>query len=246
MRNAGNPDERGGSQGWILVGLLALLWAGPAASAPDPSSLCDRAAEAAARETGVPVSVLYAVSRAETGRRRQGTLAPWPWTVNMEGAGRWFDTVAEARTYVEQRREAGARSFDIGCFQINHLWHGKAFASVEEMFEPGSNARYAATFLKSLFAETGSWTEAAGAYHSRTPALAGRYAERFARIHDTILAGAPTEAAPAGDDPDAPPVRANLFPLLLAGSTRGRGSLVPMPVDAAPIPLFAANPRVMY
>ncbi|MCV2867087.1 transglycosylase SLT domain-containing protein [Defluviimonas sp. WL0002] len=211
---------------------------------PDPSNLCDRAAEDAARSTGVPVTVLYAITRAETGRGGKGGLAPWPWTVNMEGTGRWFDSASEARAYVEQGRARGARSFDIGCFQINHLWHGQAFESVEDMFDPARNARYAAEFLKSLFADTGSWTAAAGAYHSRTPDLSKRYADRFTRIHDALIAnGAPSV-------PDTPPRvarqgRDNPLPLLVAGQKAGNGSLVPLAQDA-PSPLFSSEPRVLY
>src|SRR5699024_6482524 len=96
----------------------------------------DRAARQAARAHDVPLDVLRAISRAETGRPRQGGLQPWPWTVNMEGRGRWFDNADAARAYVFAHFKAGARSFDVGCFQINYRWHGDAFRSIDEMFDP--------------------------------------------------------------------------------------------------------------
>ncbi|MEM9642038.1 MAG: transglycosylase SLT domain-containing protein [Pseudomonadota bacterium] len=169
---------------WIVILLaLAPYWgADPVYASAEVSAVCDAAGVRAARQTGVPVNVLRAVTRTETGRARDGKLAPWPWTVNMEGAGKWFDTRAEALAYVLQHHDRGARSYDVGCFQINYRWHGNAFPSIEAMFDPATNALYAAQFLQRLFAETGSWPKAAAAYHSRTPKFANRYKARFERI----------------------------------------------------------------
>ena len=88
----------------------------------------------------------------------------------MKGTGLWFETEDAARAYVYEHFKRGARSFDVGCFQINYKWHHEAFASIEQMFDPMANALYAARFLGALKAEKGSWVEAAGAYHSRNPA----------------------------------------------------------------------------
>lgn len=174
----------------FLIALILFL-SPPAALAK--AVMCDQAAATAARESGVPVEVLRALTRTETGRRMDGALRPWPWTVNMEGEGRWFDNRAEAMAFVERRRSRGARSFDIGCFQINHMWHGQHFASIEAMFDPLTNARYAARFLNEIRAERvgprPDWVRIAGAYHSRTPRYAEKYRKRFAEI----LARAGTE-----------------------------------------------------
>jgi hypothetical protein len=189
----------------VLVGALALLalFLGvltpdlTAAREADTARICIETADAAADRHGVPRAVMRALTRTETGRSRgPGALQPWPWTVNMEGAGHWFDSRAEALAYVTRERARGARSFDIGCFQVNHLWHGKAFASVAAMFEPDVNADYAAQFIRSLYDESGDWTQAAGLYHSRTPSFRDRYAARFARI---LERGEPD--GPAGEAP---------------------------------------------
>ncbi|MGF1659011.1 MAG: lytic transglycosylase domain-containing protein [Rubrimonas sp.] len=178
-----------------LIALAAL--AGPAqasreaAPLDDPAAICLATADAAADARGIPRAVLRTLTRTETGRAKGGRLQPWPWTVNMEGKGRWFDSRAEALAYVKREMARGARSFDVGCFQINYRWHGEHFASVEEMFEPEANADYAARFLSGLFAETANWSQAAGFYHSRTPHFVQRYRARF----DDIL---------ARGDPDAP------------------------------------------
>jgi len=164
-----------------IVGILLLLI--PTVSiAKSEDELCDTAAATVARNVGIPPDVLLALTRVETGRNHGGKFAPWPWTVNMEGKGYWFDTRIEAVDFVTKSYATGARSFDVGCFQINHRWHGNAFTSFNQMFEPLHNATYAAKFLTSLYQEGGSWSWAAGAYHSRTEGLAVKYRIRFDRI----------------------------------------------------------------
>jgi hypothetical protein len=102
----------------------------PAAAARNQlAQACDRAAQAAAAYSGVPVEVLRAVTRTETGRTRDGAFGPWPWTVNHAGRGLWFDHHDEALSYLAAARRNGARNFDVGCFQINFHWHGHAFGS---------------------------------------------------------------------------------------------------------------------
>lgn len=165
------------------------------AAQDDPGSICDRAAQLAAAESGVPLQVLRAITRTETGRTRAGSFGPWPWTVNHAGRGLWFDRHGEALDYITAARQEGARNFDVGCFQINFHWHGHAFTSPAEMLDPVRNARYAADFLSDLRVELGDWERAAGAFHSRTPEVAARYLTRFRQIYDTM--SAPQVAGPA-------------------------------------------------
>ena len=191
--------------------LLALLLAGflalPLRAAtinPNISAICDAASAAASRNRGIPPDALYAITLSETGRTSEGRFMPWPWTVNMEGRGFWFDTREEAYAYVMERYNAGARSFDVGCFQINYKWHGQHFESVEAMFDPMTNATYAAKHLSDLYNEFADWTKAAGAYHSRTETYASRYRERYARIRGNLGGEAP---APTLRLPTVPPAR---------------------------------------
>ncbi len=231
----------------VAVGLFALIKepvAALAAPPTDPSGLCDRAAYLAASQTGVPVTVLHAIMLTETGRNRGGNLRPWPWTVNMEGKGLWFDTESSATAYAQEHYQRGARSFDIGCFQINYKWHHQGFTSLEAMFDPENNALYAARFLKKLFVETGDWAQAAGAYHSRTPARAEVYRARFTEILADLppgdFEGSPAVAETADQAPiparlaeARQPAGENTFPLLRSGAKTGLGSLVPLDQDPA-------------
>lgn len=205
-----------------------------ATSDPAISGLCDLAARNAAKDHGVPLDVLRAITRTETGRGGKNGLQPWPWTVNMEGAGKWFDNEDDARRYVFAHFKRGARSFDVGCFQINYRWHGQAFDSIDQMFDPVANAQYAARFLKELYSEFGDWTKAAGAYHSRTPTFANKYAARFDRIRNnlgpvTVVASLPDRTRPRAVFGQPLPLIAvhKPNPLVQQGSVR-MGSLVPL------------------
>jgi hypothetical protein len=190
----------------VLVLLLCLALPAPARAA-DPAAICERAIVEGARRSGVPESVLHAISLTETGRPSGGRLRPWPWAVNREGKGHWFASRDEALAFAKASVAAGRPSFDVSCFQINYRHHGHNFPSLESMFDPDTSADYAAQFLRSLYAELGSWSSAAGAYHSRTPARASVYRARFDRIL-AGLGGAPLVVAagePEDTAPDAPP-----------------------------------------
>lgn len=221
----------------LFIGLLP-SWASALPQYRATENLCDRAALKAARAYGVPIDVMLAITRIETGRTRQGELTPWPWTVNMEGTGRWFSTEDEARAFVFGRFKDGARSFDVGCFQINYKWHSSGFRSIDEMFDPDLNASYAARFLNTLFTEFGDWSKAAGAYHSRTRKYADIYAARFDATRANLSA-APQDTRLSGTGP-LPILRASSRPLFGSGSG-GLGSLVPTGATDPSTSLIAFN-----
>lgn len=237
----------------LLCGLSVSRMAEATQQVVDPSDLCETAAQIASEREGVPISVLTAISLNESGRKRGNSFRAWPWTVNMEGAGHWFDNPEEGLAYAQKEFDRGARSFDIGCFQINYRWHNQHFTSIEQMFDPLANALYAARFLRLLYAEQGSWEAAAGAYHSRNPQFAEGYAARFSqfrgaflnkngeslpKIPDLQLAQL-TDAGVAQDPFGQPVPQPNNFPLLQPGAGAGFGSLVPISNGQA-VGLFGA------
>ncbi|QXX74701.1 hypothetical protein MHY1_01517 [Methylovirgula sp. HY1] len=116
----------------------------------------------AAQKYGVPLGVLYAVGLTETGRR--GSLSPY--ALNIEGPSFFPRSLPDALRLYAQARKEGVKLIDIGCMQINHLYHGSHFRSVAEMFDPHENVDYAAQFLKELRLKEGSWTLAAARYHA--------------------------------------------------------------------------------
>ncbi|HYD99144.1 MAG TPA: hypothetical protein VEH84_07160 [Alphaproteobacteria bacterium] len=131
--------------------------------------ICGRYIAAAERQLGIPGQLLAAISIVESGRWDRGIKAriAWPWTVTANGEGKYLPSKAAAIAEVRRLQKAGTRSIDIGCMQVNLHYHGDAFASLEEAFEPLDNVAYAATFLRELKAERGGWTGAMAWYHSR-------------------------------------------------------------------------------
>jgi len=215
---------------WSLVGIAGIL-SGQLARAADPADLCLAASAKAAERAGVPEDVLLAISLTETGRDTGNGLAPWPWAINAGGEGHWFPDRASAVAFAEELRAAGRTNFDVGCLQLNLRWHGEAFESIDAMFDPDANARYAARFLSDLAREGGGWSVAAGAYHSRTAEHAERYRNRFDAIRADL---GDMTVAPDGPRPTTDDSSGYSHPLLQArDAPRTPGSLVPLgPVPA--------------
>jgi hypothetical protein len=165
-----------------LILLLVLAW--PCLAEAQPTGLCRPSISAAERSLNVPDRLMQAVAIMESGRRdpSSGSIAAWPWTINVEGVGELFETKAQAIAAVNAHRARGAQSIDVGCMQINLKHHPSAFASLEEAFDPDANARYAAHFLQQLLAQTGSWPLAVAGYHSLTPDIGGDYAKKVLAI----------------------------------------------------------------
>ena len=99
-----------------------------------------------------------------------------------EGQGRYLSSKLEAINEVRALQARGVRNIDVGCMQVNLYHHADAFFSLEQAFDPAANVAYAAQFLRSLFAGSGSWQEAAGQYHSATPELKIPYRDRVVQI----------------------------------------------------------------
>ena len=190
-------------------------------AAQDMARLCDAAAIAAADEFAIPQDLLLAIIRVETGRDGDDGLHPWPWTLNQNGKEAWFETQEDAVAAAEAALAEGAENVDIGCFQLNHRWHGAAFDSVAAMIDPESNARYAAGFLTDLYAQEGDWSAAVAAYHSRTEAQGDRYLA----LVESVLANLPESSATETRSE-------NRFPLLQAGVRGCAGSIVPQLASA--------------
>ena len=169
-----------------LPRLLAAALLLPAASAwasgappLDPNG-CPAAIQAAEGARHLPPGLLGSIAMVESGRPdpRTGHPAPWPWTINVAGAGFFFSTKQEAIAAVETARATGVRSIDVGCMQVNLMHHPDAFATLDQAFDPPANAAYAAGFLTRLYQQAGSWPEAAASYHSATPGLREDYQRR--------------------------------------------------------------------
>ena len=113
-----------------------------------------------------------------------------------EGIGTHHPSKAAAIAAVEASQARGIANIDVGCMQVNLLHHPQAFRNLDQAFDPAANASYAARFLASLHARTGTWPAAAAAYHSMTPELGTRYSKLIAAVWSG--AKVPVRAGPGG------------------------------------------------
>jgi hypothetical protein len=182
--------------GWPSIAsllLAALLLPAPAsaasatAAAPapvGPAQVCDMVIGAAEQALEIPRQLLAAMARAESGRwiaERKASFA-WPWTVTAEGEGHYYETKAQAVAAVRRLRARNVSNIDVGCLQVNLRYHPRAFRTLEAALDPMENTIYAARLLRSLYADTGSWTSAVARYHSAIPAVRARYVVKVGRL----------------------------------------------------------------
>ncbi|MDK3016709.1 lytic transglycosylase domain-containing protein [Pseudodonghicola flavimaris] len=166
----------------------------PVARAPQAAAVAETGADCIAAildaqaRYGIPDNLLLAIGVQEAGRRGAQGLTVWPWTVNAEGEGAFFRNKQEAIAWVRARQAAGQSSIDVGCMQVNQRWHGEAFTSLAEAFDPQANVDYAARYLRSLFDQTGTWWAAAGRYHSATEGYQTRYLTGLRRNQAAVQA----------------------------------------------------------
>ena len=98
-----------------------------------PGHQCRQAIRAAEMAAGIPSQLMAAIGRIESGRRdAQGQVDPWPWSINVEGVDHIYETRAEAIAAVRGFQAAGKKSIDVGCMQVNLMFHPTAFASIEQ------------------------------------------------------------------------------------------------------------------
>ena len=171
----------------FVAALLMLLCAQPGApgAAPlplpkplDPQALlCARPIAALEKKMKIPGQLLAAVAVAESGRwlGPDRAVFAWPWTVTSGPKSWHFAGRDEAVAQVRALKARGVTNIDVGCMQINLAYHGRAFATLDDAFDPETNVAYAAKFLTKIHAARRSWSLAVGHYHSATPALQNRY-----------------------------------------------------------------------
>ena len=169
----------------LLPGLAMARSAQQPASPPPvspltPPAMCEAAIDGAEAESRLPVRILTAISLRESGRvdPSTGRVRPWPWTINFQGVGHFFETKEAAIAAVQQIQAAGGQSVDVGCMPVNLMHHPNAFATLDQAFDPRSNASYAGRFVTELFASLGDWGTAIAAYHSRTPGVGEPYRDQ--------------------------------------------------------------------
>ncbi len=154
-----------------LFCLLVLSCPAHAQIVAGPDSSCEQAGRDAEREYALPVGLLGAIGRVESGKwdPTLGRVVPTPWAIDASGQPFLSNDKTGALQQVRTLQDSGVSNIDVGCFQINLRSHPTAFNTLDQAFDPAANAQYAARFLASLHARLGTWQDAVAAYHSATP-----------------------------------------------------------------------------
>lgn len=120
----------------------------------------------AAQRAGVPSPILYAIALQESGIRKGGRVVPWPWTLNVAGAGRRFDSKAEACAGLRHAiQEAPLTRLDVGLGQINLGYQQHRYDHPCDLLDPYRNLVIAAEILKEQHNPGEEWMLAIGRYH---------------------------------------------------------------------------------
>lgn len=198
---------------WIGIATATTLFLSMPASAQDAGIgaelECLRFIQSQERAYRIPQGLLTAISLAESGRPAgpNDQLHAWPWTINVNGRGRFFDTKEEAVAETRRLLDAGERSIDVGCMQINLRYHPNAFQTMEDAFDPATNVAYGAKFLSELHGLQGSWSKAVERYHSSDDGRREQYRERVLALWNTEARNIVMNAVLA-EDTDTPYHRA--------------------------------------
>jgi hypothetical protein len=144
------------------------------------SAICENFIRQQERFFNIPTDLLKSISLVESGRALpNGRLAPWPWTINVNGKGFMFKTKEEAIAAVKKYQHQGITSIDVGPMQVNLKHHPNAFRHLSDALDPQINIAYAAQYLSDLKHQLGSWKSAVAHYHSASPTYHMPYREKI-------------------------------------------------------------------
>jgi hypothetical protein len=135
-----------------------------------------RAYQIIADQYGVPVDVFFSIALQESGKSGRDKFLPWPWTLNIDKKGHYFDTREEAEiallTAMEAAKQQGSVGrVAVGIGQIYMPSHVNQFVSPIQALDPTENLHYAARLLADHYVYTlkngaPDWWVAVGRYHT--------------------------------------------------------------------------------
>ena len=177
----------------IKVFIISFLLCSSVLSSPNPDeNFCGKYVEIVALETHVPPEVIWAVARTES---NFGNLGPWPWSANFQGKSFYFKSKKALVNFLHKKiKKNPLFSIDIGCMQLNYLYHGHKFSSVYDMTDIYKNMLISAQYLRKLyeinkhiyrhknFPKNRIWGYAVGDYHSRRTSRGAKYIKRTSRF----------------------------------------------------------------
>lgn len=166
---------------FLVLGLAPMLVsAGPSQAAQAGRVIRPAAIPAGyihvARMKQVPPALLYAVALQESQMRFGLAALPYPWTLNIRGVPKRFDSYRAALAALVECLRQGVQLVDIGLLQICWLYHYATLRSPARALDPYPNIEVGAQLLRNHFSTTGNWFSATARYHNANPAIGDRYA----------------------------------------------------------------------
>jgi hypothetical protein len=146
---------------------------------------------------GVPPLILYGVALQESKLLFGPHALPWPWTLNVRGAGLRYGSYPAAVAALRSCLAAGITRVDAGLMQVNWGYHSDKLQDPARALDPYPNLAVGANILRGHFDAAGDWYSAVGRYHAPAdPARAARYA---AQVFRRIAQVPPSSPSPASE-----------------------------------------------
>jgi hypothetical protein len=137
------------------------------------------------KEFNLPYKLLTSISLVESGLKKNDKFVSWPWTLNVSGKSKFFETKEQALDYLIKNIKK-KKNIDVGCMQISTKYHINEFKNLNNILDPNHNVKYAAKFLKSLYKKHKRWNEAISRYHSSEPQKKEKYLKKVKNYWSNI------------------------------------------------------------
>lgn len=146
----------------------------------------------AGRAHGLDPHLLYSVAIVESRQEspvRHGSLHPWPYSLNIEGRGVYFENLAEAVSELKAISQASPEAnVDVGPLQISLTWHGHRVENPASLFNLTTATHIGAEILSEAIASAdGDLELGVGRYHHwRNESRARMYGARVLAVYESI------------------------------------------------------------
>ena len=148
-------------------------------------SNCFHYTEKYGKKFNLPYKLLTSISLVESGLKKNDKFVSWPWTLNVSGKSKFFETKEQALDYLIKNIKK-KKNIDVGCMQISTKYHINEFKNLNNILDPEHNVKYAAKFLKSLYKKHKRWNEAISRYHSSEPQKKEKYLKKVKNYWSNI------------------------------------------------------------
>lgn len=146
----------------------------------------------AGRAHGLDPHLLYSVAIVESRHEspvRDGSLHPWPYSLNIEGRGVYFENLTDAVSELKAISQASPKAnVDVGPLQISLTWHGHRVENPASLLDLTTAAHVGAEILSEAIASAeGDLELGVGRYHHwRDESRARMYGARVLAVYESI------------------------------------------------------------